>query len=271
MRARNIKPGFFDDENLAGLGPYAQLLFAGLWCLADRDGKLDDRPARIKAHIFPYYEPKPNVITLLDKLCHCNFIQRYTVGMTKYIKVLKFVEHQRPHPHEAASKIPDPENINESDVMACHDNAMTEPYNGSKCKSDSLIPDSLIPDSLITAAVTSGSGGGSQQENFDRFWSAYPKKMGKQEALKAWEKISPKNGLVEKMLSALEIQRKWPEWNKAGGQFIPRASTWLNGKRWEDEITVEGQSAEETYIDKKLKDIGYTGGPGHDDYARNAG
>ena len=230
---------------------------------------MEDRPARIKAHIFPYYDPKPNVITLLDKLCHCNFIQRYTVGMTKYIIVLKFVEHQRPHPHEAASKIPDPENINESDVMACHDNAMTEPYNGSKCKPDSLIPDSLIPDSLITPSVTSGSG--SQQEDFDCFWSAYPKKMGKQEALKAWVKISPKNGLVEKMLFALEVQRKWPEWNKDGGQFIPRPSTWLNQKRWEDEITVEGQSAEETYMDKKLKEIGYTGGPGHDDNAKNAG
>jgi hypothetical protein len=252
MRARNIKPGFFDDENLAGLGPYAQLLFAGLWCLADRDGKLDDRPARIKAHIFPYYEPKPNVITLLDKLCHCHFIQRYRVGDGKYIKVLKFKDHQHPHPHEAASKIPDPENINNADVMACHDHEITLHGMSPKCQADSLIPDSLIPDSLITPSVTSGSG--SQQEDFDCFWSAYPKKC-----------------LVEKMLFALEVQRKWPEWNKDGGQYIPRPSTWLNQKRWEDEITVEGQSAEETYMDKKLKDIGYTGGPGHDDYARNAG
>ena len=269
MRARNIKPGFFDDENLAGLGPYAQLLFAGLWCLADRDGKLEDRPARIKAHIFPYYDPKPNVITLLDKLGHCHFIQRYRVGDGKYIKVLKFKDHQHPHPHEAASKIPDPENTSNSDVMACHGDDIPLHGMSPKCQADSLIPDSLIPDSLNTPSVTCDTGG--QQDDFVRFWGAYPKKMGKQEALKAWVKINPKNGLVEKMLSALAIQRKWPEWKKDGGQYIPRPSTWLNQKRWEDEITVEGQSAEETYMDKKLKEIGYTGRPEQDDYPRNAG
>jgi hypothetical protein len=110
--------------------------------------------------------------------------------------------------------------------------------------------------------TTEVSGGVTDElpDPFVRFWSAYPKKMGKQEALKAWVKINPKNGLVEKMLSALEVQRKWPDWNKAGGQYIPRPSTWLNQKRWEDEITVDGQSAEETYMDKKLKEIGYAGG-----------
>ena len=48
-RARNIKPGFFANENLAECDPLARLLFAGLWCLADREGRLEDRPKRIAA------------------------------------------------------------------------------------------------------------------------------------------------------------------------------------------------------------------------------
>ena len=48
MRARNIKPGFFRDEQLMQVPPLGRILFAGLWCLADREGRLPDRPAQIK-------------------------------------------------------------------------------------------------------------------------------------------------------------------------------------------------------------------------------
>lgn len=53
-RARNIKPGFFANEDLAECDPLARLLFAGLWCLADREGRLEDRPKRIRAELLPY-------------------------------------------------------------------------------------------------------------------------------------------------------------------------------------------------------------------------
>ncbi len=56
MRARNIKPGFFKNEHLGTADPIVALLFEGLWLLADRDGRLEDRPLRIKAEIFPYRE-----------------------------------------------------------------------------------------------------------------------------------------------------------------------------------------------------------------------
>ena len=54
MRARNLKPGFFKNEDLAELPFEGRLLFAGLWCLADREGRLEDRPKRIKAEIFAF-------------------------------------------------------------------------------------------------------------------------------------------------------------------------------------------------------------------------
>ena len=54
MRARNIKPGFFKNDTLAELDFAGRLLFIGLWGLADREGRLEDRPKKIKAEIFPY-------------------------------------------------------------------------------------------------------------------------------------------------------------------------------------------------------------------------
>jgi len=55
-RARNIKPGFFMDDVLAEIEPLGRILFAGLWCIADREGRLEDRPKRIKAEVLPYDE-----------------------------------------------------------------------------------------------------------------------------------------------------------------------------------------------------------------------
>lgn len=76
------------------------------------------------------------------------------------------------------------------------------------------------------------------ETRFNAFWSAYPKKKGKQAAEKAFKKIAPDETLLETMLNALEEQKRSAEWQKDNGQFIPHPATWLNGKRWEDEATV---------------------------------
>ena len=52
-RARNIKPGLFTNEVLVDLPAFDRLLFIGLWCLADREGRLEDRVKRIKMELFP--------------------------------------------------------------------------------------------------------------------------------------------------------------------------------------------------------------------------
>lgn len=54
MRARNIKPGFFKNEDISECSPSARLLFIGLWMLADREGRLEYRPKRWKGELFPY-------------------------------------------------------------------------------------------------------------------------------------------------------------------------------------------------------------------------
>jgi hypothetical protein len=70
---------------------------------------------------------------------------------------------------------------------------------------------------------------------FPEFWTAYPRKVGKAAALKAWTKIAPGLYLQERIVRAVERQRSWPQWVKDSGQFIPHPATWLNGRRWEDE------------------------------------
>lgn len=75
-----------------------------------------------------------------------------------------------------------------------------------------------------------------KETDFDRFWEAYPRKVGKVKAQAAFQKVTVP---VDVLLSAIAEQKKSPQWQKDSGQFIPHPATWLNGKRWEDQITTE--------------------------------
>ena len=71
--------------------------------------------------------------------------------------------------------------------------------------------------------------------DFEIVWKAYPRKVGKGAARKAWAKLAPDTPLVQKMLDAIDWQRRQPNWLQDGGRFVPHLSTWINQERWEDE------------------------------------
>lgn len=106
-RARLLKPGFFQNEKLAALGPEAMVLFAGLWTIADREGRLEYRPERIKALLFPYW--RRSVVRPMADLHQSGFISIYSVGSQQYVAIQSFCKHQSPHKLEPVSTIPAPE------------------------------------------------------------------------------------------------------------------------------------------------------------------
>lgn len=179
MRARNIKPGFFENEDLATLSHCARLLFIGLWCMADREGRLEDRPKKISALLFPYEEIDVN--PLLANLASCdNLILRYAVNGKRYIQIQNFSKHQKPHPNESASVLP-----------PCH-----EP---STILSRATQADVMNVDVMNEESMPSHSLGFSPKKktvkkpkvveyspDFLTFWEAYPRKDEKGKAWQAW-------------------------------------------------------------------------------------
>ncbi|MFJ2455382.1 hypothetical protein ACIOWK_27220 [Pseudomonas protegens] len=146
-RARNIKPALFTNEILGVGHPLCTLLFQGLWLLADREGRLEDRPLRIKAEIFPYREA--DVDAMLHWLAHKGFIVRYSASGKAYIEVLNFTKHQNPHKNERDSEIPSiSEGCITSDILGTR-SELIGTTRADSLSSDLLIPDSLIPDVLI--------------------------------------------------------------------------------------------------------------------------
>ncbi len=150
-RARNIKPSIMDNDQLADLEPLARLLFIYLWMLADRNGRLEDRPKRIAAQALPF-DRDADVDAMLDALAGGGFLTRYKAKGVAVIQITNFAKHQTPHVREADGTLPPPDETEEKHNLGT-DKAMPRSCLGdaepSPRSPDSLIPDSLIEDSLI--------------------------------------------------------------------------------------------------------------------------
>jgi len=107
-RTRSVKPSLFLNEYLSELPYEARLLFIGLWTIADRRGRLEDRPKGIKGRLFPF--DTLNVDELLQALADSpeRFIIRYSINGIPYIQITNFERHQNPHCKEIESEIPPP-------------------------------------------------------------------------------------------------------------------------------------------------------------------
>ena len=131
--------------------------------------------------------------------------------------------------------------------------ASIDPINASKDKISKVknkVKNTTVPPSSPPKGEDAQIGG-----RFERFWAAYPKKVAKAAALKAWKSLSPDEGLLETILDALERQKKSDQWRRENGQFIPNPSTWINGKRWNDELTPRNSRYCESTDDSELLTI----------------
>lgn len=154
-RSRNIKPSIMDNEELAELEPLTRLLFVYLWMLADRCGRLEDRPKRIGAQALAY-DRSADVNAMLDDLQRLGFILRYKAAGVACIQIVAFEKHQNPHVRESASELPAPEQGTTKDKPK-HNLGSAEPSPRSP-DSGFLIPDSLIPECGAGAPLTLPEG-----------------------------------------------------------------------------------------------------------------
>ena len=90
-----------------------------------------------------------------------------------------------------------------------------------------------IKETDLTVRKEKAASAAALDRAFDKFWICYPRKEGKQDAKRAFLKIKPDDTLLERMLSAIQRQKQTDQWSEP--RFVPHPSTWLNGRRWEDE------------------------------------
>lgn len=161
-RARNIKPSFFQNEDLAELDPLARLFFIGLWTVADFKGCVEFRPKRLKVQLLPY--DNCDTERLGKNLESSGFVRIYSVDGQRYLKIVNFEKHQNPHKNErdSGSEIPD---VDKADAQVVESIELTnyrdkdgtaQECNGT-APADSLllIPDSPFPITAESAPAAS--------------------------------------------------------------------------------------------------------------------
>lgn len=226
-RIRTIKPEFFTSEDIVALTPWARLLYIALWCEADREGRFAWKPLTFKMRYFP--GDFLDIFSICDELTEKSLVKLYRIDLdssrnTDFDKEIdngrellafipKFSLHQHINPREAASLLPSPLSIPRVD-----DASITrEPRAGRKGKERKDIRRVATRD-----------------EDFEKFWTAYPRKDSKVQAKKAFDKIAPNEQLFAEILAGVGRAATSEQWRKDEGRFIPYASTWLNGERWGD-------------------------------------
>lgn len=255
-RTRSIKPSFFDNEILGDLPPLTRLLFIGLWGIADREGRLEDRPKRIKKELLGYDDVSTDEVSgMLQSLHDTGFIIRYATQDKDYIQVINFGKHQNPHVKEKASEIPPPPeeptyrepDTSTGQVSDKHQTSTGQapPITGNLSPSTGNLPPGQAqacateePEDEPKEAKTTS------QKRFDLFWAAYPKKVGKKAAQKAWKNAKVNTDLFDKIMAAVGRARTTDQWQRENGRYIPNPSTWINQGRWDDEIKEVSTSGE---------------------------
>lgn len=195
MRARNIKPALFKNELLGKADPLYTILFEGLWCMADRLGRLEDRPAKIKAEVFPYRDV--DVEAGLKWLFDANFIDRYATKRTSVISVREFLKHQRPHKNETLSVLP-ARNQRVRTKKTLHHGATSAQPRTQALRSDPLLSDSgsLIPDSGFPTPTPPKGGAVRHRRS--------PERAEKDAALEVWNRLVASDGAEPKRDSKLQ-------------------------------------------------------------------
>lgn len=198
-RARNIKPGFFENEDLAECSIPARLTFIALWTLADREGYLEDRPKKVKKYAFA--SDQVDVEPLLQELAKWRLIRRYTVDGIGYIHVIEFLKHQHPHHKEAASIIPKPGTSPGLFDSLPPESLGQAPGQTRASPADVLNPDILNPD-LKPYSASAGKEGGQTGDT-----QKEPKK--KETAARGTRLAKDWTPTYSDIQAAIEIQPTW--------------------------------------------------------------
>ena len=223
MGNRIIKESCRTSDQLNQLSDGAERMFWRLVTVADDFGRFEADPITLKALCFPRMVDTlktPKVKGWIDEFLAVGLIKLYQVNGKTYGFFHTWEKHQRRRAQFSKHPAPNADNI-------CRQMTADGGHLTTNAPEDTRIRG--IEDTRTAQA---------EQDGFVQFWTSYPKKKAKEDAEKAWRKIHPDEKLLEKILYAVEREKKTAEWIKDKGQFIPYPATWLNGERWKDEPVV---------------------------------
>lgn len=221
-----IDPNIWQSEDFSKLSNLSKIVFIGLFSLADDEGYGKANPTLIKNSIFPFDEKlrTTDIEKSLQEIATNMSIVFYTAEDGKDYYFLsnwsKWQSIQKP----TQSKIPE---LNDKCTVILQDNYSSDTV-GVKPNRKEKNKNRIEKEYIV--------------KDFEEFYAMYPRKVNKDAAFKIWEKINPDDKLKEVILNNLKQQIAFYGWDKLKSKdtkYVPHPSTWLNKKRWKDEIEVD--------------------------------
>ena len=226
MPNRIIKDSIRTSKSINTMTDFQFRLWTYLLTYVDDYGRGSADPELLKGFVFPRRKgvTEATIEKSLQELANIGSILLYDVDGESYFCFPNWADHQRIQTKK--SRFPSPDDGTLKKVTVSHGES---PPESNPIQSESNPNPNTNPNPNPNVRETRGA-------DFEKFWSAYPRKEGKQKARSAFEKVTVD---LDILLVALEAQKKSSQWTKDNGQFIPHAATWLNGKRWEDQLAVD--------------------------------
>lgn len=217
MPNRIIKETIRTNKAINSLTDFQFRMWTYLLTYVDDYGRGSAEPDILKGFVFPRRKSvtEKNISDCLTDLACMGLIDLYEVDGESYLCFPTWADHQRIQ--QKRSKFPGPDSGSRKSTVGHGDSPPESESNPNTNPNQNPNPN----------ARARGDGA------FDRFWAEYPKKVGKGQAQKAFSKISVP---VETLIEAVQRQRNSVQWQKDGGQYIPNPATWLNQRRWEDDL-----------------------------------
>lgn len=222
MRIRTIKPEFWQNEELFNCSEFTRLLAIALLNLADDEGYFLAHPAVIRGNLFPYLIDLKKVEHGLLQLQQIDYIrigqdpQGRNVGCVTKFSIHQKIDRAKRSVLKESVKFDEASTNNRRNV----DDASTEEWKGMEGKRNGM-------ETGETPSMPNRN-----DQNFEAFWKAYPKKIGKTEAKEWWDKLQPD---LQTVLKALSWQSVQEDWVKDSGKWIPNPAKYLAKGHYEDE------------------------------------
>jgi hypothetical protein len=243
MPIRTVKPQFFRSRKLAAVSHRARLTLIGLWCEADGHGRGVADPYILKGAIYPIdHDVTPDDITDdLIALIAAQQIVVYEVEGDTYFAVTDWEYHQAANYRRGESSLPPLANgasCTPVRASCTHERANTR--NNDETPAENTFARMSVQAARMSVLEGKGREGKpptrDNNTEFNTWWTNYPRKVGKPQALKAWNnalKTTTTKQLHEGLTNA---KNHWTTTNTKP-EYIPHPATWLNRHGWQDEYT----------------------------------
>ena len=212
MPNRIIKESICTSEEIDKLTEKQEVFFYRLMVACDDFGLMDARPAILKARCYPLKSIDiKSIQVMLGALSDVGLLSLYSSDGKPYLHITNWEKHQQIRAKRAKYPLP---------------------IDGHAITCNQLISDASNCTRNPIQSNTNPTPSTDVDESFHIFWTSYPRKESKAEALKAWKKAHI-NGEFDRVMSALEAYKQTDQWIK---KIVPHASTWINQKRWKDDL-----------------------------------